>query len=95
MSGIQLSQELFDGLRHVVARQSPEAREDDGVVMQYLAAAVGYMLAGQQIDTARKREFLDELLAFSRHVFDDTEQHIQARRQARSTSAFGYWEPPK
>lgn len=95
MSGIQLSQELFDGLRHVVVRQSPEAGEDDGVLMQYLAAAMGYMLAGQDVDTQRKRAFLDELLEFARHVYEDAEQRVQARRQAESASAFGYWEPPK
>lgn len=93
MSGIQLSPELIDSLRQAVSRQSPEAAEDDGVLMQYLAAVTGYLLGRQSIDNQQKRDFLDELVAFLRHVFEDTDSRLQAQRQARSADAFGYWTP--
>ena len=50
MSGIQLSPELIDSLRRAVSRQSPEAAQDDGVRMQYLAAVTGYLLGSHSID---------------------------------------------
>jgi hypothetical protein len=93
MSGIQLSPELIDNLRQAVSRQAPDAAEDDGVLMQYLVAVTGYMLGGQSIDSQQKRAFLDEMLAFLRHVFEDTDRRVQAQRQARSADAFGYWTP--
>lgn len=95
MSGIQLSPELIDSLRRAVSRQSPEAAQDDGVLMQYLAAVTGYLLGSQSIDDGQKRDFLDELVAFLRHVFEDTDRRVRVRRQARSADAdaFGYWTP--
>lgn len=95
MSGIQLSQQLIDSLREAVSRQSPEAAEDDGVLMQYLAAVTGYLLAGQSIDSNSKQAFLDEVVAFLRHVYEDTDRRVQAQRQAQSASAFGYWTPDR
>ena len=95
MSGIQLSPELIDSLRQAVVRQSPEAVDDDGVLMQYLAAVTGYLLGGQSIDSNRKKAFLDELVAFLRQVFEDTDRRFQAQRQEQSAGAFGYWNPGK
>jgi hypothetical protein len=93
MSGIQLSQELIDGMRQVVSRQSPEAAKDDETLMQYLAAVTGYLLGGQSIDSRRKQAFLDELVAFLRQVYEDTDRRVQAQRQVQSGGAFGYWTP--
>jgi hypothetical protein len=61
--------------------------------MQYLAAVTGYLLGSQSIDDGQKRDFLDELVAFLRHVFEDTDRRVRVQRQARSADAFGYWTP--
>ena len=95
MSAIQLSQQLIDGLREAVGRQSPEAAEDDGVLMQYLAAVTGYLLGGQAMESHRKQAFLDELIGFLRHVYEDTDRRVQAQREARPASALGYWVPDR
>ena len=95
MSGIQLSQQMIDSLREAVGRQSPEAAEDDGLLMQYLAAATGYLLGTQSLDSGRKRAVLDELTGFLCHVCEDTDRRIQQQRRARTASAFGYWTPDR
>ena len=46
MADIQLSSELFQDIQQAVLRQDPEA--DQGIVMQYLAAVMGYMLGSQR-----------------------------------------------
>ena len=42
MADIQLSSQLFQDIQQAVERQEPGA--DQGVVMQYLAAVMGYLL---------------------------------------------------
>lgn len=91
MSEIQLSGQLLQDVQQVVLRHRPDA--DPGVVMQHLAAVVGYLLAQQRgLSEADKRGYLDELCAFARHVMDDAVER-QLRQQA--VKAFGYWTPPK
>ena len=95
MADIQLSSQLFQDIQSAVQRQAPDA--DPGVVMQYLAAVVGYMLGNQRgMSDADREGFLDELCGFMRHVYQDVVQQ-QQQQQASPTSgqAFGYWEPPK
>lgn len=95
MSAIQLSGELFDRIRAAIGDLEPDAARDDGVVMQYLAAVMGYMLGTQDLDRASKEAFLDELLAFARHVYEDADRRMAARRPGGDTGALGYWEPGK
>jgi len=91
MADIQLSSQLFQEIQEAVSRQHPGA--DAGVVMQYLAAVIGYMLGNQkQMDDAQKQAFLDDLCGFTRHVLDDLAQS-QQQQQAAASSAFGVWEP--
>ena len=93
MADIQLSSQLFQDIQTAVTRQHPGA--DQGTVMQYLAAVMGYLLANQrQMDDAQKNEFLDDLCGFARHVVEDMARG-QAEQQAAQSKAFGYWEPPK
>ncbi len=93
MADIQLSSQLFQDIQQAVARQHPDA--DAGVVMQYLAAVMGYMLGNQQqMDDAAKQAFLDELCGFARHVVDDMARS-QQQQQAAAANAFGIWEPSR
>jgi hypothetical protein len=93
MAEIQLSSQLFQDIQQAVARQHPGA--DQGTVMQYLAAVMGYMLGNQrQMSDPQKAEFMDELCGFARHVYQDLAKQAQ-QQQAAQAQAFGYWEPPK
>ncbi len=92
MSEIQLSPQLFQDIQQAVARQEPDA--DSGMVMQYLAAVMGYLLGSQKDLTDQQRgEYLDELCGFARHVADDVGAQNRQRQQAPAADAFGYWDP--
>lgn len=94
MADIQLSSQLFDDMQQAVLRQDPEA--DQAVVMQYLAAVMGYMLGSQRdIPAAEREAFLDELCGFARHVYQDLTQQEQQFARQPAGQAFGYWVPPK
>lgn len=94
MADIQLSSQLFQDIQTAVARQHPDA--DQGTIMQYLAAVMGYMLGSQRsMDSTQKEAFLDELFEFSKHVLSDMQQQSQQKQAQPSQQAFGYWEPPK
>ena len=94
MADIQLSSQLFRDIQSAVQRQAPDA--DQGVVMQYLAAVMGYMLGSQRDMTAADRDaYMDELCGFARHVHDDLSQREQQQSRPAGGQAFGYWTPPK
>ena len=94
MADIQLSSQLIQDIQQAVRRQDPDA--DQGTVMQYLAAVMGYMLGSQRDMPAADREaYMDELCGFARHVYGDLAQRQQQQAQAPSAQAFGYWTPPK
>ncbi|HOP15671.1 MAG TPA: hypothetical protein PLX99_03635 [Gammaproteobacteria bacterium] len=92
MADIQLSSQLFEDVQQAVLRQQPDA--DQGVILQYLAAVMGYMLGSQRAMTSSDRDALmDDLCAFARHVVDDLTQREQEASQPPA-QAFGYWTPP-
>lgn len=94
MADIQLSSQLFQDIQQAVQRQDPQA--DQAVVMQYLAAVMGYMLGSQRSMPAGERDALmDELCDFARHVYGDLAQAQQQQAQKPAGQAFGYWVPPK
>jgi len=94
VADIQLSSQLFEDIQQAVQRQDPQA--DQGVVMQYLAALMGYMLGSQRDMPAAERDaFMDELCGFARHVYEDLAQREQAQPKQPAAQAFGYWEPAK
>ena len=95
MADIQLSSQLFQDIQEAVQRQHPDA--DQVVVMQYLGAVMGYLLGSQRNMPPSDRDALmDELCAFSRHVYDDVAQSQQQQAQRPPAGeAFGIWEPPK
>jgi len=94
MADIQLSSQLFQDIQQAVQRQDPNA--DQAVVMQYLAAVMGYMLGSQRDMRAEDRDALmDELCAFAHHVYGDLVQRQEQDTQRATGQAFGYWIPPK
>lgn len=94
MADIQLSSQLFQDIQQAVLKQEPEA--DQGVVLQYLAAVMGYMLGNQRDMQPEDREaFMDELCGFARHVYIDLTSREQQQPAAPAGQAFGIWEPSK
>ena len=89
MEPLKISDQLIADLQSTVAKHDDRA-SDAGVAIQYYAAVIGYVLAQQSYPTNQKQEFLDQLSAFSRHVFDDC---ISQAPAAQSESAFGKWRP--
>jgi hypothetical protein len=93
MADIQLSSQLFQDIEQAVRKQDPDA--DQAVVMQYLAAVIGYLLGSQRSVAAAEREaFLDELFGFARHVHDDLARREQ-EAAAPAGQALGYWDPSR
>lgn len=94
MADIQLSSQLFQDIQQAVQRQDPQA--DQVVVMQYLAAVMGYMAGSQRsMPTAERDALMEELCGFAHHVYGDLSQRQQQQAQTPVGNAFGYWEPPK
>ena len=78
MADIQLSSQLFQDIQQAVERQEPGA--DQGVVMQYLAAVMGYLLGSQKdMSDADRDAYLDELFGFAKHVVGDVSQRHAPR----------------
>ena len=94
MADIQLSSQLFQDIQQAIQRQDPQA--DQNVVVQYLAAVMGYMLGSRRDMGAEARDaLLEELCGFAHHVYGDVEQQQQQQAQKPAGQAFGYWIPPK
>lgn len=90
MSGIQLSPELIENLRTVLVKHDASA-ENDLLLMQYLSAVSGFMLAHQTQSGLDKRGFLNDLHTFSNQVLDQVEADM--RPQPPQEDAFGIWKP--
>jgi len=90
MEPIRLSDELVTELQNVIVKHDPRA-EDSGITIQYFAAVIGYSLSQQSFPADQKKEFLDQLFAFSNHVLEDCESdQPQAPPQQ---DAIGKWRP--
>jgi hypothetical protein len=92
MSEIQLSAQLAEGVKAALAAHDAQA-QDDIIALQYLAALSGFMLGGQNLPTAQKRELLDQLHAFSKHVLEDMERQAAPPPPQQQQEAFGIWRP--
>ncbi|HKK06854.1 MAG: hypothetical protein P8009_08945 [Gammaproteobacteria bacterium] len=93
MKSIQLSDALIDELQNVIARYEPEAGEDAGISVQYLAAVIGYMIAQFPAAPAERREFLEHLNGLTQHVLDDCEQSAAKAQAQPGGGAEGHIEP--
>ena len=97
---LNLSRELVQGVMRALQQHDGRAR-DPRLAAQYLAALTGLLVGNGSGEAAQKRELLDELGAFSRHVLEDVLAQAQAQAAARPVppaadpeKAFGVWKPP-
>ena len=89
MSELQLTPELIDDLVNTIAARDPDARKP-GTAVQYLAAAIGVIIASQRLDAADKQDLLDHVCAFAHHVFDEVAGRQTSPPRERW---FGIWKP--
>ncbi|WP_455366710.1 hypothetical protein [Kaarinaea lacus] len=88
MEPLKISDELIADLQNTIARHDERAT-DAGVAVQYYAAIIGYVLAQQSYSTEQKKEFLDQLNAFSHHVLDD----CNPPQSSGGDAVMGKWRP--
>lgn len=94
MSDIQLSPQLFQDIQKSILKHDPDA--DQGLILQYLAAVMGYMLGSQQtMNDSERQQYMSDLCEFAHQVFHDMSQKQQQQEQMAAANAFGYWNPPK
>jgi hypothetical protein len=94
MEQIKLSKDLIKALQNVLVSIDQRAA-DPYIMVQYLAATMGYLVGRQDIPLSRKQEICEELNAFNQHVMEDIDQTIQKQKQQQQASqeAFGIWKP--
>lgn len=90
MSGIQLSTELVGKLQEVIIEHDAEAN-NDMLLMQYLTAVTGYILAHQTQPGLDKKEFIDDLSGFMGQVLSQVES--DNKPQPPQEDVFGIWKP--
>ena len=89
MSGIQLSPELVEDIKAVLVKHDP-ATENDLLLIQYLSAVLGFILAHQTQPGLDKRAFLGDIHTFTGQVLSQVEGDM---RQPQQEDAFGVWKP--
>lgn len=95
MSELQLSAKLVREIQDVLT-QHDESASDPGVISQYLAAVIGFLLGQQEMPEQQKNEIIDNLGAFIKHVADDVAKQSksqQAPPPPPPQEAFGIWKP--
>lgn len=92
MSEIQLTPTLVSAVGNTLVEHDAEARESI-IAAQYLTAIAGYILAHRDMPSEQKREVVEQLGAFMRHVLDQTEETLQPPSQPPAQEAFGIWRP--
>ena len=90
MSGIQLSNELVTDIKSVMEKHDPST-SDDLMFLQYLSAVSGFVLAHQTQPGMDKKEFMNELSAFTAQVVDQVSEDMAPKQPAED--AFGVWKP--
>lgn len=89
MSQLKLSGKFIADIRQVISQHDPAA-EDPGVASQYLSAIIGFLLGQEGMPDPRKKELLEELMAFADQVASDVSRQ-QTEQQMGSAS--GVWKP--
>jgi len=93
MSELQLSAKLVGDLRALIQEHDPAA-SDPGVASQYLCAVAGFLLGQEDMPADQKKDILEQLGAFMKHVADDVDQQRQASAPPPPPQeAFGIWKP--
>lgn len=104
MSDIQLTPDLLDDLQRVVETHDEQAKENQVVTIQYLAAVVALMTARFPTGKAEKEDILDQLHGLMRHVLSEQAdsgegegagggQAVPEGKTEETGPATGVWRP--
>lgn len=91
MSDLQLSDELVEKLQQTIIEFDSRA-SDPGIAVQYYAAIMGFLVGQQPAPYEDKRGYLEQLLGFTQHVFNDIAQPDETE-QAQPDTPSGVWKP--
>lgn len=89
---LELSEQLFSDVKSAILEHDSRAG-DDLISIQYMAAMMGYVLAGQEMSQAERRDILDQLHAFAGHVLQQVEDDQAQASPPPAEDAFGIWRP--
>ena len=93
MDQLQLSNDVIQAVKDALL-QHDERVKDDLILVQYLAALVGYVLANQgQIPAGERSDILKQMIEFIEYVFRDMMGQSEQAVQPDSQEAFGIWKP--
>ncbi|MFN4262923.1 MAG: hypothetical protein ACK4IT_04730 [Thioalkalivibrionaceae bacterium] len=93
---LNLSEDLIARVQATLVEQDSNAAHPI-VAVQYLAAVQGFMLAQIDEPIEARKDYLEQLAAFTHSVFIDMESRRQARSQQAgqpgNAPAMGVWRP--
>lgn len=87
---LELNDQLVASVKAALKAHDQRA-DDDTLMIQYLAALIGYLMAGQNMDSEKRYAALQQLSNFSGHVMQQME--LRAGKFKPSDDAFGIWKP--
>ena len=103
---ITLSDELIDNLYGVICQHDESAKQNMMVALQYFAAVSGYMLGDYPGSDDERKELIDQLADFTKHVSGDRAKSQKAQEQPEQEApavagksvttddpAVGIWKP--
>lgn len=86
---LQLSQQLVEDIQTAITKHDTNAN-DDIVVVQYLAACIGFLVGHQNMQPAQQKGVMEQLNAITEHIIQQVgAQPVQPPQQ----EAFGIWRP--
>lgn len=91
--GITLSDDLIHNLYGVIHQHDQAVEKNMMLVLQYLAAASGYLLGDYPGSDADRDELIDQLAEFTKHVAEDRRRQEQPAQAQQPTAAAGHSEP--
>lgn len=92
MTEIVLKPELIKALQKVLVDYEP-ANEDPILAAQYLSAVVGSIVANADLQEKQKNEILQQLLEFTKYVYDQQTSSFTEKTGQNQEEAFGKWKP--
>ena len=92
MTEIVLKPELIKALQKVLVEYEP-ANEDPILAAQYLSAVVGSIVANADLQEKQKNEILQQLLEFTKYVYDQQTSSFAEQTGQNQEEAFGKWKP--
>lgn len=91
---LELTDQLVEGVKAALLQHDPSA-SDEFITIQYLAALTGYVMAHQDMPSAKREDVMQQLSQFAIHVMKQMEERAAPPAPAAPApgDAFGIWKP--